>query len=435
MKKVFVPIFACMVHVTAIAVEKNIMLPPVVAPEKFGHAIVKPTGNLVLKDAIMLTLEHNPELASYAWSIRLREIERIQASLLPNPQLNVEVENFIGSGDFNSVQSTESTIALGQLVELGDKRIKRQKMAFSNHNLARWDYEIKRIDLLTETAKAFITVLSQQEIQIITNEIYILANDVYQSIQKRVTAGKASILEEMKAQVEVSKARLATINSRRQLSFSKQTLVTLWGDNEITFSSAIGDIYAISTPPDLNHIVDKINKNPDIARWITVITREHDSIALARANTIPDITISAGLRHLNSSDDIAAVANISIPLFLFDNKKNGLRLSETKLNQSLKDKEASELKIRSSLVKNYQQLMILYDEVNILRDEVLPVSESAFNSAKKIYQLGKLDLLGLLDTQRTYFDVRRQYIQTLTDYQLMVVNIERLIGGGMESFQ
>ena len=435
MKKVFISAFACLVHVTVIAVEENLILHPVLAPEKLVHSIVKPTGGLALKDAITLTLEHNPELASYAWSIRSREIERIQADLLPNPQLNVEVENFAGSGDFNGVQSTESTIALSQLIELGDKRIKRQKIAFSNHNLARWDYEIKRIDLLTETAKAFITVLSQQEMQIITNETYTLANDVYESIQKRVTAGKSPILEEMKAQVEVSKARLATINSQRKLSFSKQTLVTLWGDNEITFSNAIGDIYAVSTPPDLNHIVDKINNNPDIARWITAITREYDLIALAQANTIPDITISTGLRHFNSSDDIAAVANISIPLFLFDNKKNRLRLSETELNRSLKDKQESELKIRSSLVKNYQQLMILYDEVNILRDEVLPVSESAFNSAKKSYQLGKLDLLGLLDTQRTYFDVRKQYIQTLTAYQLMVINIERLIGSGLESFQ
>ncbi len=71
----------------------------------------------------------------------------------------------------------------------------------------------------------------------------------------------------------------------------------------------------------------------------------------------------------------------------------------------------------------------------VLRDEVLPVAETAFDSATKIYQLGKLDLLGLLDTQRTYFDVRQQFIETLTAYQLMVINIERLIGGGLESFQ
>ncbi|MCG8379185.1 MAG: TolC family protein, partial [Proteobacteria bacterium] len=101
----------------------------------------------------------------------------------------------------------------------------------------------------------------------------------------------------------------------------------------------------------------------------------------------------------------------------------------------MKQKEVNELKIRSALIQNYQHLMILYDEVLVLRNEVLPVAETAFESARKIYELGKLGLLGLLDTQRTYFDVRQQYIETLTAYQLMVINIERLIGTGMESFQ
>jgi len=426
---------ACMTYITVMAEDEVLMLPPIVTPESFSKVVAQPSGTISLKEAVALTLEHNPELASYAWGIRSREIDRIQVGLLPNPKLSIELENIAGSGVVSGIRSSETTIALSQLIELGDKRIKREQIALDEHNLARWDYEIKRIDLLSETAGAFISILSQQEMQNIRNETYTLANDVLMSIQKRVKAGKATALEEMKAQVEVSKARLATINSKRQLALSKQVLVTLWGNTEITFNDVVGDLYVTNTPPKLRNIVNEINSNPDLARWATVISQERDSVALAKANTIPDLTLSAGIRHLNASDDIAAVANISIPLFLFDDKKTGVRRSEVALNRVLKEKENSELKLRSALIQNYQQLLTLHDEVLVLRDEVLPVAETAFDSAKKIYQLGKLDLLGLLDTQRTYFDVRQQFIETLTAYQLMVINIERLIGGGLESFQ
>ncbi len=433
--KTLVFAFACLIHVTVMAVDDELMLPPTMAPEEFDQPVIQPTGNLSLRQAIVLTLKHNPELATYAWTIRSREIDQIEAGLLPNPELGLGIENFAGSGNVSSFKSSETTVALSQLIELGDKRLKRQEVASSDFSLARWDYETKRIDLLTETAQAFIEVLSKQEMLGITNEIYTLANDVYETVNKRVKAGKASSLEEIKARVELSKSRLNRINSERQLAIAKQSLSMLWGNAEITFAEVVGDINITAAPPELNLIVDRINNNPDLARWVTEISREQYSITLARAKMIPDVTISAGIRHFNETDDVAAIANISIPLFLFDNKKTGVQRSEAGLGRAIKQREASELKIRSALIQNYQQLKILNGEVNALRDEVMPAAEEAFSVAKKIYQLGKLDLLGLLDTQRTYFDVRTQYIETITAYQIKTTYIERLIGGGLDSFQ
>ena len=426
---------ACNLHVTAMAAVDDLAVPPIMTPEEFDQPITKPTGELTLKQAIALTLKHNPELASYAWNAREKEINRIEAGLFPNPQLDVEVENFAGSGNVSGIKSSETTIALSQLIELGDKRLKRQKIAANDYSLARWDYEIKRIDLLTETAKAFIAVLGKQEMLAITNESNILANDVYTTVSKRVGAGKASKLEEIKARVELSKARLDGINATKQLQISEQSLVTFWGDSEITFTDVVGDIYKTTSPPDLSSIIENINNNPEMARWVSEISRQQSTINLARAQTIPDVTVSAGIRHLNTSDDIAAVASISIPLFIFNKKQTGVQQSKAGLGRAIKLREISEIKIRSALIQNYQQLKILFSEVSMLKKEMLPASEEAFAISKKIYQLGKLDLLGLLDAQRTYFDVRKQYIESITAYQLMVITIERLIGGGVESFQ
>lgn len=417
--------------VTAIAVDDELLLPPTIALEKFDQPIVQPHGDLTFQQSIVLTLKHNPELAVYAWTIRSKEIEQIQAGLLPNPEAEIELENFAGSGDIGAFKSAETTIALSQVIELGDKRMKRRQLASTDRDLARWDYEVKRVDLLSQTAVSFADVLGQQEKLTIANEINELADEIYLTVKKRVEAGKVSPLEEIKARVELSKTRLSQMNAERQLAISKQNLVSGWGGTEVSFNRVLGDFYSIPALPELTSIVSKLNNNPDIARWATEVSRHQNAINLARADTIPDISVSAGLRHINESDDVAAVASISIPLFIFNNKQTGVQRSEVGLSRASKEQAVTETRLRSALLIAYQRLNILHQEVTTLKSEILPGAEEAFNASTKIYRLGKLDLLSLLDAQRTYFETRQQYVDAVTEYHRVVVAIERLIGSSL----
>jgi outer membrane protein, heavy metal efflux system len=422
---------ACFMYATVMAVDDELMLPPTMAPEEFDQPVIQPTGNLLLRQAIVLTLKHNPELATYAWTIRSKEIDQIEAGLLPNPEAAFEVENFAGSGDLSGFRSAETTIALSQLIELGDKRMKRRQLASTDRDLARWDYEVKRVDLLSQTALSYAEVLGEQEKLSIANEIKDLAEEIYQTVNKRVEAGKVSPLEEIKARVELSKSQLSLINAERQLAISKQNLVTGWGGIDVTFNRVQGDFYNVPSIPQLASIVNKINNNPDLARWATEVSRHQNAITLARADTIPDISVSAGVRHINESDDVAAVASISIPLYLFDKKQTGVQRTEVGLNQASKQREVTETRLRSALLIAYQRLNILHHEVTTINDEILPSAEEAFNAATKIYRLGKLDLLNLLDAQRTYFETRQQYINSVKEYHRIVIAIERLIGSSL----
>jgi cobalt-zinc-cadmium efflux system outer membrane protein len=422
----------CLLYVTNTAADEGLHLPPRIEPNEFDRPMVQPSGDLSFQQAIILTLKHNPELATYAWTIRSKEIDQIEAGLLLNPEAQIELENFAGSGDIGAFKSAETTVALSQVIELGDKRMKRRQLASTDRDLARWDYEVKRVDLLSQTAVAFADVLGEQEKLTIANEINELADEIYQTVKKRVEAGKVSPLEEIKARVELSKTRLSQMNAERKLIISKQKLVAGWGGTEVTFNRVLGDFYNIPPLPNLTSIVNKLNNNPDIARWATEISRHQSAINLARADTIPDISVSAGLRHLNASDDVAAVASISIPLFIFNNKQTGVQRSKVELSRASKEQAVTETRLRSALIVAYQRLSILYQEVTTLKSEILPGAEEAFNAATKIYRLGKLDLLSLLDAQRIYFETRQQYVTALTEYHRVVVAIERLTGSSLD---
>jgi cobalt-zinc-cadmium efflux system outer membrane protein len=53
---------------------------------------------VTLAQAQALALLQNPRLAAFGWEVRAREAQILQAGLLPNPEVDVEVENFAGSG-------------------------------------------------------------------------------------------------------------------------------------------------------------------------------------------------------------------------------------------------------------------------------------------------------------------------------------------------
>ena len=77
------------------------------------------SDTLILDEAISRTLASNPELQVLKSEIKASEAHTLQQSLLPNPELVIELENFTGSGPLSGFKGSETTIAIGQLIELG----------------------------------------------------------------------------------------------------------------------------------------------------------------------------------------------------------------------------------------------------------------------------------------------------------------------------
>ena len=63
-----------------------------------AREVREPIGVVTLAQAQALALLQNPLLAAFGWEVRAREAQILQAGLLPNPEVDVEVENFAGSG-------------------------------------------------------------------------------------------------------------------------------------------------------------------------------------------------------------------------------------------------------------------------------------------------------------------------------------------------
>src|SRR3989304_3671920 len=123
----------------------------------------EPADALTLRQALALALQGNPDLAAFSWEVRAAEARVVQARLRPNPELGVSLEEFAGSGPRAGVKAAEFALQLSQVIELGGKRMKRAQAAQFERDLSAWDYEAKRLDVLTQTAQAYVELLTAQK--------------------------------------------------------------------------------------------------------------------------------------------------------------------------------------------------------------------------------------------------------------------------------
>ncbi|HEY5866831.1 MAG TPA: TolC family protein [Candidatus Tectomicrobia bacterium] len=404
--------------------------PPPQVPDTASSVreVTNPTGALILSQAQALALLQHPRLAAFGWEARAGEARTLQASLRPNPEVGIEVENFAGSGALRGFRGTEITIHLGQLIELAGKRQKRTRVAALERDLVAWDYEAARIEVLTQVTQAFVEVLSAQERLRLNLELVRLAEQVRRTAAERVRAGKVSPVEETRAQVALSTSRIAAERTQRELDAARARLVVTWGGRTPAFDRVEGTLEPIPPIPSAARLAERIAQNPDIARWVTEMAQRQAALDLARAQRVPDPTLRGGVRYLRETSDTALVMDFSIPLPVFNRNQGGVGEAHARLAKAEEERRTAEGQVRTALADAYGALASAFVEATRLHTEVLPGAQQAFDATSEGYRQGKFGFLEVLDAQRTLFESRGRYLEVLAAYHRAVAEVERVIG-------
>src|SRR5262245_55652302 len=343
------------------------------APADPGAAVVPApeamSGPLTLREAVAIALLHNPALAAFSWSERAREARVVQAGLLPNPSAQVEIEDF-GGGQRRGFEETQTTLWLSQLIELGGKRAKRRRLAALERDLASWDYETRRLQVLTDVTKAFVSVLAVQEEIAIAHELVRIAGEAVGTVQATVTAGAVSPVEARRARVALEQARIERETLGRDLEAARAALAATLGADAPTFGEVTGTLPATAPPPPLDALLSGVEQNPDLARWSAELAEREAAIAVERARVVPDLTITPGVRRFNDNDDTALVLALSVPLPIFNRNQGGVLEAGYRLAQARADRRSAEVSIRTTLESRYQSMLSNWEQARPLRERV-----------------------------------------------------------------
>lgn len=383
---------------------------------------------LTLGQAIERALAANPALQGFAFALRAEDARIALAGQRPGTQASFELENVLGSGNFNGLNAVEATFALSHVIELGDKRQLRGDAARSSRDFVSSERQAAQLDVLAEVTRRFIAVAAAGEQLALTEEATTLAKGTLDDVTRKVRAAKSPEGELLRARAAFSRSGLEEQRAIAQLSAARQGLAAQWGGTRADFSGVSANLYAFPELFAFEDLVARLDGNPDFLRFTSEARLRDAELRLARSMRKPDLAISGGVRRLEETSDQALVMGVSVPLFAGRRAVPLIAEAEALRGQVDAERTTAMILARTRLYSFYEELRQAIRETETLQREVMPLLEEARKATAYAYARGRYGYLELVDAQRALLDARRAAIDSAVDAQALLAEIERLTG-------
>lgn len=401
-----------------------------------GSAICLPISaatpvSLTLRDAIDAALAHNPDLGVFEFNLRAADAVRTQATLRPALTVDATLENFAGTGEAQGLKSSETTLALSQIVELGGKRDSRVAVAGAARDSLTTARQAAQLDVLAEVTRRFIAVAALQDQVRLNQRATELAETTLKASDLRVRAAKAPHVEFDRATISLERARLDERRARSELEAGRRSLAALWGAGEAVLNGQPvgeirGDLRRLPEVENFGALMTRLESSPDFLRFASEERLRDAELRLAASSRRPDVTVSGGVRRLQGTQDMALVASFSIPLFSGRRADSFIAEAAAKRDAVGATREAALVKARAELFRLYQSLQETSAAVDSLDGTLAPRMEEALKETEYAFERGRYSYLELIDAQREYLDLQRARIDASAQVQLLATEIERL---------
>jgi outer membrane protein, heavy metal efflux system len=384
--------------------------------------------DLSLRQAVALALQHNPQLRSFAYELRAQDARVAAAGLKPPIELGFQLEDFAGSGDLGRFESAQVTLSLSQVIELGGKRELRVNSAQAARDALDVAQQSRQLDVVAEVGRRFIHVAADQEQLRMTRLATQLARDTLAATEQRVNAAKAPVVELRRARIALTRAEVEEEHAEHELLTSRRQLAAMWGDTGVRFASAQADLYRLPEPGSFDALLRASEQNPDLLRFASETRIRDAELRLAESRIRGDVSLSAGIRHLQDGRDQALVAGLSLPLFAHSRAQAEIAEAQALRAQVEANRDDHRLRLQAQLFELYQELRHAITEAEALRTSVVPEMEAALQDTRYAFERGRYSYLEWVDAQRELVEVRHALIQSARNAHVYRVEIERLTG-------
>jgi outer membrane protein, heavy metal efflux system len=370
-------------------------------------------STLTLDEALALAQRHHPDLAEARALLDAAEGRARQAGLFPNPDAIARVESapFRGrtTGDAEYLAGVAQTIPLGSRLSKAKQaeQLQREKQVHA--------VEARRRDILKRVHSAFATALYHELAFTAQSNITYTFSITVQITKRRVDAGDALPEDVARVELELARAQLelARASSMRQLS--RRTLSAAVGTQLPIKTRPEGNLDHVFEVPALEQVDTALRDHPALLTANADVAASEAHVALAKAQRIPDITVEALYRRLQSERRDAFDIGVSIPLPLFDRNQGRLREARGELAASEARRQSTRNALELRTHEAHAQLTAALARTRALRDEVLPRAETILQTAEKRYAAGDLRLADLLPVRRDWATIQLTYLESLRD--------------------
>lgn len=402
-----------------------------------GTCGVVPLGRaaepLRLEEAVARALASNPSIAAEAAQLRAIQARAQREGLSTPYVVGGELENVAGTGVLSGVDSVETTLRIGRVIELGGKRAARQALGGAEVSQQQNLAETARIDIASRTTARFIEVVADQQRLEYANQRVEQAERTRREVAAWVAAARNPESDLRAAEIAVAEAELDREDAEHELASARMTLAASWGALTPDFDTAVGDLQDLPTVESFETLAARLPMTPEqrasLLEAETIAARRR----VAAASAKPDLNVSLGVRRLEALGDQGLVMSVSMPLGSKPRAAYSVAEADAQLAALEARRDALRFERHQTLFEKYQELNHARTEVESLRARMLPKAEQALVLTRRGFEAGRFSYVSLAQAQKTLFDLRERAVEAATRYHSLLVEVERLTAVATEA--
>ncbi len=381
---------------------------------------------LSLNTACALAVSHHPSLATYPMDRRAADARILKATRLPNPQLSIDAEDFFGTGGVSGLSSSVINTLLTQVIERGGKRQARTDAALSKSAVMTAEYEMRRLKVIRVTGELYIDAVASHENVRFLESALGRARETLKLVTALNDAGRVTLSAVQQAQLEVQKMELEINTARKARERASQALTAQWGDSRSTLVVHNG----LGAPPEI--LASKASqmgglvRHPKVLHAQAEVAQAEAYLKLAQANRVSNLSVFGGPRRDNGGDETSSLLGLSIPLRVFDKKKDAIAEMTALSDKAKAELAGSRRELETQFSLAWSDLVSAHQAARKVKKDLLPISGALFKSAEESFRVGEMTSLEFLAAQQQFEDIRGKWLTARREYQIRAVRVQTL---------
>jgi len=367
--------------------------------------------------AVAQALAHSPELSADSEEITGLTQAAERLPLLTNPVLELEgaTGNLTGSRDERT-----AGIALSQELPLSAAPSRRRAVAHAEAEAARLQLESRKRNLADQVRRAWgAAALANQRLELLRSQTA-LAETLLTIARERFAAGDLPEFEVQLADLDRRRQLLRQTEQLAELTRAQRQLALLLGlaDGQALPPLAPVVMTQQSLPQDEQLVAASLERHPDLAAKRKEQQRDEASLALARAEAVPNLTVGLFYRNERSAQnsyqlngglltpgterttDHILGLKLAIPLPLFSRNQAELARANGRVNASRHRVEAARRTAAAELRDLVAQHQLALTALELHRSALGPVARENLQIQQEAFKQGEIGMQIVLDEKR-----------------------------------
>ena len=383
-------------------------------------------GPISLSDLLLMAKTRNPQLAAARSDIGINAGQAWQASLYPNPRLELSSEEV----PFDSgVDDGITVISVSQPIVIGDRLHAAVDAADAQKSASRARLELAVRETFGEIAQLHAQLLAIRQADALYAELAELGGQTLSIATTRFEARAATESEVIRPQIELRQIELARARLMKEQQAAAEQLSLLIGGAPVDIERLSGEITDQFDDLDLQELSRLTRaEHPSLL----VADREVDAAAAQvkriRAERVPDLEVRAGVGYEGDADEEIYEIGIGAAVPLWDNRDGDVLSARFALMRARQERLVVENNLIKRLIAAHAEYESARAQLEIVTSQIVPAAKRSFEQTQEAYRGGHAAFLELLDSQRTLTEARTTFIELCGQAAIARARIMQIVG-------